>query len=72
MTIVMLLRLLFLPKFCKACQVWEKEKGTVEIQHWKCTHKCQINRSGSSGVMESAGPIEMFCSSGENYRLINE
>ncbi|XP_065680580.1 uncharacterized protein LOC136094527 [Hydra vulgaris] len=56
-------------KFCKSCAVWKKKKNSLEYEHWKANHRCDINHSKSSGAMESAGAIEIFHSSVEKYGL---
>ena len=58
-----------LSKFCKGCQIWERKKGTIAYEQWKCTHNYQINHNGSSGSMEAVGAIEIFGSSITKYSL---
>ena len=57
-------------KKCKACQRWEQKKGTAEYDLWKSGHCCSINHEKSSGAMEAAGAIEIFCSSVDKHKLI--
>ena len=57
-------------KICKACERWEPKKGTSEYDQWKANHHCNINHQKSSGAMEGAGAIEMFCSSVDRHKLI--
>ena len=56
-------------KYCKKCQIWEPKKDTDEYENWKSTHICSINHQ-SSGVMESAGTIELFRRSVSTNNLI--
>ena len=39
-------------KHCKGCKMWEKQKGTLAYQRWKCDHNCHANHTKSSGAME--------------------
>ena len=57
-------------KYCKKCQIWEPKKDTDEYENWKSTHICSINHQKSSGVMESAGAIELFRRSVSTNNLI--
>lgn len=58
-----------LSKFCKSCQVWEKHKGTLKYDQWRADHSCLVNHNGSAGSMESAGAIQIFSSSIDQYNL---
>ena len=49
-----------LSKYCKACEVWEKRKGSDEYEEWKAAHNCKMNHRASSGAMEAAGAVEIF------------
>ena len=49
-----------LSKYCKACEVWEKRKGSDEYEEWKAAHNCKMNHRTSSGAMEAAGAVEIF------------
>ena len=49
-----------LSKYCKACEVWERKKGSDEYEEWKAAHNCKINHRASSGAMEAAGALEIF------------
>ena len=57
-------------KHCRACQRWEARKGTPEYDIWKVDHDCRINHNKSSGAMEAAGAIDIFCSSADKHHLI--
>jgi hypothetical protein len=56
-------------KFCKSCEIWSKIKGSAGYELWKTRHKCAINHHESSGAMESAGAIAIFCSSLSKFNL---
>ena len=56
-------------KFCKACELWERKKGTNEFEEWKAGHCCKINHKASSGAMEAAGAVEIFKRSVERSKL---
>ena len=43
--------------------------GKREYDQWKIDHYCSINHQKSSGAMESAGAIDIFCSSVDKYQL---
>ncbi|KAL7296829.1 hypothetical protein TKK_0010226 [Trichogramma kaykai] len=50
-------------KFCQACRRWEnKNKDSAEYLEWFEVHKekCKVNHTGSSGLMEVDGIVEMF------------
>lgn len=57
-----------LSNVCRACQRWEKKKGTREYEVWKANHSCHINHSGSAGSMEAAGSVRIFSRSEEEPR----
>ena len=45
-----------LTKVCKACQVWETKKGTMEHDNFMASHDCPMNHSGSASSMDQSGP----------------
>ena len=57
-------------KNCKACRVWESKKGTAEYENWFVDHDFKINHKKSSGAMEAAGAVDIFCTSVEKYGFI--
>jgi len=57
-------------KHCKACQIWQRKKGTSEYDDWQSTHVCSINHTKSSGAMESSGAVEIFRRSIDQNGLI--
>ena len=63
-------------KYCKQCVIWEGRKGNpnYDSEQWKLIHyesgDCEINHTKSSGAMEAAGAIEIFCRSIEKNGLI--
>ena len=59
-----------LSKHCKACHIWESRKGTPEYENWLASHNCKINHKKSSGAMEAAGAVEIFCRSVDKHGLI--
>ena len=68
MIILKLLTLLFYQSSAKLVKSGE-EKRTVEYEQWECTQKCQVSHTGSSGVIDSTGAIEIFCPSVEKHNL---
>ena len=56
-------------KFCKSCEIWSKRKGSAGCKLWKINRKCTINHQESSGTMESAGALSIFCSSLRKFNL---
>lgn len=61
-----------LMKYCRQCKSWEKKKKDPYYQQWFDSHqqKCKINHTGSSGSMESAGAVDMFCRLVDKNELI--
>ena len=59
-------------KNCKSCQKWQSRKGTPEYESWFADHDCKINHKKSSGSMEAAGAVKIFCDSVEKHGLIYE
>ena len=58
-----------LTKACKACQVWEIKKGTMEYDNFMASHDCPINHSGSASSMEQAGVVSCFKRSISDYKV---
>ena len=59
-----------LTKYCKSCKIWERKKGSKEYDDWLLDHKCPVNHRKSSGAMEGAGALCIFCSSVQKHKLI--
>ena len=57
-------------KHCSGCTMWDSKKGSLQYDRWAAEHVCHINHQKSSGLMESAGAIEMFQRSVEKNNLI--
>ena len=55
-------------KNCHACKLWKGKKGP-KADHFHKYHKCPLNHTGSSGMMESNGILECFKSSVEKRQL---
>ena len=49
-----------LTKTCKACEMWDKKKGTDKYEQFMLDHTCSINHKGSAGAMEASGVRKMF------------
>ena len=60
-----------LSKHCKACEIWDKKKDSLEYPEWEEEHKesCQINHQKSSGSMESSGDVAIFNRSVQKHGL---
>ena len=58
-----------LTKVCKACQVWESKKGTLEYHDFMSSHECPINHHGSASSMEPSGVLTCFKRSLSDYNL---
>nr|XP_047137510.1 uncharacterized protein LOC124814012 [Hydra vulgaris] len=56
-------------KKCKACEIWEKHRGTEAYNTWFSDHDCDINHTKSAGSMESEGAVHMFNRSESKYNL---
>ena len=50
--------------------MWASKKGSLQYDRCAAEHVCHINHQKSSGLMESAGAIEMFQRSVEKNNLI--
>eukprot|EP00112_Aurelia_sp_Birch-Aquarium-sp1_P003132 Seg1349.9 transcript_id=Seg1349.9/GoldUCD/mRNA.D3Y31 product="hypothetical protein" protein_id=Seg1349.9/GoldUCD/D3Y31 len=57
-------------KYCKGCKKWEAKMGSKEYDDWLLDHDCPVNHNKSSGAMEGAGALIIFCSSVEKHKLI--
>lgn len=57
-------------KYCKGCKMWEAKKGSKEYDDWFLHHDCPVNHRKSSGAMEGAGALSIFCSSVQKHKLI--
>ena len=57
-------------KHFSGCTMWDSKKGSLQYDRWAAEHVCHINHQKSSGLMESAGAIEMFQRSVEKNNLI--
>ena len=57
-------------KYCKGCKMWEAKTGSKEYDDWLLDHDCPVNHKKSSGAMEGAGALSIFCSSIEKHNLI--
>ena len=58
-----------LTKVCKACQIWENKKGTMEYDNFMASHDCPINHSGSVSSMEQSGVLTCFKRSIDDYKV---
>ena len=58
-----------LTKECKACQVWESKKGSIEYNNFMVDHDCLINHQGSASSMEPAGIMSCFQRSIQKHYL---
>lgn len=58
--------------YCKACETYEKEKGSAKYEEWLKNHieMCSANHIGSAGKMESDGIIEIFQRSLKLYNVV--
>ena len=61
-----------LTKYCRQCRIWENKQNTSEYIDWKAPHdpRCKLKHNNSSGAMESAGAVDMFCRSLTISKLI--
>lgn len=57
--------------YCKACEYWSKNLGTIEFELWKEDHneECAANHEGSAGKMEVDSIVEIFSRSMEKYNV---
>ena len=56
-----------LSKSCKGCTSMKKDPARYDI--WKLSHNCNLNYTGSSRGMETAGATKIFSSSKEKHAL---
>ena len=58
-------------KSCKGCTAMKKIASTdpARYQTWKLSHKCNLNYTGSSPAMETAGATKIFSGSKEKHNL---
>ena len=56
-------------KYCKGCALWESKKDSPKYAEWKAAHVCKKNHKASSGAVEAAGAIDIFCRSIEKHKM---
>ena len=55
-------------KNCHACKLWKNKTGP-KAEKFPKTHKCSLNHTGPSRMMESDGILDCFKSSMETRKL---